>query len=258
VNRESDEACLELIASIRDKSLNAGFDETERLLVNLEARIEEAVGREPSVVSHAACWQLVGEIRIDKEVCQAENARLRGQLADLGTEFVKLTGEVERLQTECEEKEIVRSCSSLHAPKDAEPEPPTTIGERASPEVCEEFGRAQREDCPCGTETCREAWRELRAAADSEQGAIRFRAVLRTEVAKETAESSREIAVQLMALGERLSAVELHKAANEPGQVSIRFRGVIREEVGREVSRQLSWAFSQSKALREAIEAKDS
>jgi len=242
VNRESDEACLELIASIRDKSLNAGFDETERLLVNLEARIEEAVGREPSVVSHAACWQLVGEIRIDKEVCQAENARLRGQLADLGTEFVKLTGEVER----------------LHAPKDAEPEPPTTIGERASPEVCEEFGRAQREDCPCGTETCREAWRELRAAADSEQGAIRFRAVLRTEVAKETAESSREIAVQLMALGERLSAVELHKAANEPGQVSIRFRGVIREEVGREVSRQLSWAFSQSKALREAIEAKDS
>jgi hypothetical protein len=203
VTRESDEECLALIATIRDRAQRLVIDgthaqmygthsETERLLGNLEARIEEAVGREPSVVSHAACWQLVGEIRIDKEVCQAENARLRGQLADLGTEFVKLTGEVERLQTECEEKEIVRSCSSLHAPKDAEPEPPTTIGERASPEVCEEFGRAQREDCPCGTETCREAWRELREAAasakvESEGAAEACRQHVREEVAAEVA-----------------------------------------------------------------------
>jgi hypothetical protein len=103
--RESDEACLALIATIRDHGrLPPMRAETDRLLDNLEARIEEGV--------HPDCLR-------EKDRLVQENLRLRGQLAELGTEFVKLTGEIERLHTECEEKEIVLSCSSLRAPKDA-------------------------------------------------------------------------------------------------------------------------------------------
>jgi hypothetical protein len=75
------------------------------------------------------------------------------------------------------------------------------------------------EDCPCGTETCREAWRELRQAKadeentaassldlrrreearNAEEGAIRFRDVIREEVAA-------EVAVQLEVAFARLYA----------------------------------------------------
>jgi hypothetical protein len=313
--RESDEECLALIATIRDRAQRLVIDgthaqmygthnEIDRLLDNLEARIKEAQlqavsarleiearvamqhredrarayegGYAAGLQRHARDAAYGDEMRIDRECCQAENARLRGQLADLGHEFVKLTGEIERLHTECDEKDIVLSCSSLRAPKDAEPERRVHL----------------TEDCPCGTESCREAWRELRQAqgeavvekvegayrlgyetrlkhetrsdrlvmdecakqakADaareqaqliekhgSEFGAIRFREIIREEVAKATAESSREIAVQLIALAERLAAVELHEAANQPGEPSFRLRTVLREEVAAEVERQL-------------------
>jgi len=282
--RESDEECLALIATIRkrggtpDGGIVAWWREYERLLDNLEARIEEGV--------HPDCLR-------EKDRLVQENLRLRGQLAELGTEFVKLTGEIERLHTECEEKEIVLSCSSLRAPKDAhfdrthdqeiEAAHREDAKQAEAAAVAEKVEDAYRlgyetrlkhetrsdrfvmderkpvEDCPCGTETCREAWRELREAKaewvikpegqekpasaqvgrDAEQGAIRFRDIIREEVAKATAESSREIAVQLISLAERLAAVELHEAANQPGEPSFRLRTVLRQEVAAEVERQL-------------------
>jgi len=67
-----------------------------------------------------------------------------------------------------------------------------------------------------------------------------FRDIIREEVAKATAESSREIAVQLISLAERLAAVELHEAANQPGEPSFRLRTVLREEVRKEVEQELA------------------
>lgn len=144
-------------------------------------------------------------------------------------------------------------------------------------------GDATPEDCPCGTESCRAAWRELREAAasakaeaqnfeqplgdpprsqadldaeaeeDRQRSEIKahWRQLIREEVAKETSESSREIAVQLIALGERLSAVELHEAANKPRHLGgnllaevAAFREHLREQVAREVAVQLEVAFA--------------
>jgi hypothetical protein len=149
MTRESDEACLALIATIRDRAQRLVIDgthaqmygthsETERLLDNLEARISQ-MSREIGFTLHAGCRRMVDEMRIDREVCQAENARLRVQLADLGTEFVTLTGEVERLNAVCVIKD--EEIASLRS--------------------------------------------EMREAAASAQGAIRFRDVIREEVAAE-------------------------------------------------------------------------
>jgi len=311
--RESDEECLALIATIRDRAQRLVIDgtharmygthsETERLLGNLEARIAD-LARLHSRDSREL--RELADICAERDGYRTENARLRGQLAELGHEFVKLTGEIERLNAVCviKDEEIA---SLRRAPKDAEPEQPTTIGEPASPEVCEEFGRAQREDtqepedakapwcCNQHRQRAREsaaidrlvfdrspniasftsdelpraqasqgwvdpetvalrhttrlATPEERAERDrlvekrrnEEDAAIRYRDIIREEVAKATAESSREIAVQLIALAERLAAVELHEAANQPGEPSFRLRTVLREEVRKEVEQELA------------------
>lgn len=100
MTRESDEECLALIATIRARAgATAGLamrSETERLLDNLEARVEEGAAVEGALPLRDA---EIRALRAERDNYRAETTRLRGQLADLGTEFVKLTGEVERLQT---------------------------------------------------------------------------------------------------------------------------------------------------------------
>jgi hypothetical protein len=165
MTRESDEECLALIATIRDHAGMPFPHQITRLLGNLEARIKEACQR---------------------EVCQAENARQRGQLAELGAEFVKLTGEVERLHSVCviKDEEIASLRSELAAARQK------IDAMRNDSHLTE--------DCPCGTESCREAWRELREAADAAQGAIRFRDVIREEVAAEVERQMPKIRARLL------------------------------------------------------------
>jgi hypothetical protein len=127
MNRESDEACLALIASIRDeRSGRPQWREIDCLLDNLEARIKDAAGW---VGERSALW------------AEIDRSRKRER------EQIHLTG-----------------------------------------------------DYPCGTERCREAWRELGQAKPEEAtAAIRFRDVIREEVAA-------EVAVQLEVAFARLYA----------------------------------------------------
>ena len=234
MNRDSDEECLALIATIRaasDDGRCLGYGERERLLDNLEARIAD-LARLRSRDSREL--RELADICAERDGYRTENARLREQLADLGTEFVKLTGEVERLNAVCviKDEEITSLRSELREAK----------ADHLEPEERKELAKAQHQ------------WAEDRS--------LRFRDVIREEVAKATAESSREIAVQLIALSERLAAVELHEAANQPGEPSFRLRKVIREEVAREVAVQLVVAFARLYAFvatpPKAQEAQDS
>lgn len=159
MTRESDEECLALIASIRDRARagsTAGIamrSEVERLLGNLEARIVESeLAAHRLQLANESILHLTGEkgdLTAERDGLRSQNLRLRGKVEE--------------------------------APK----------------------------DCPCGTETCREAWRELRQAKADEQALL-------VKAWEERAESG----------------------------VAIRFRDVIREEVAVELQRQLEVAFA--------------
>jgi hypothetical protein len=213
MNRESDEECLKLIAEVRAR-VYAGIPtptQVERLLGNLEARIREREG----ALHYAPCVEEIGSLRV--------------QLADLGIEFVKLTGEVERLHSVCviKDEEIASLRSELAGarqkidamrddPQPAEDErvtdamreyraakadEPTLIGKDASAQACAEFAAANEQ-----------AYRE------AEQGAIGFRDIIREEVES-------EVVRQLVAQW-------------EAGRDGLSFSEIIRQQVAAEVERQ--------------------
>src|SRR5258708_357647 len=118
--RESDEECLVLIASIRDRAgETAGLamrSETERLLFNLEARIAEAEG-----------WRTErGEFRAESSRLHAKEAErlseigeLRRMLAKAGEQIIALTGERDRAFAELEEAR--RLIEAMYVTKEVQP-----------------------------------------------------------------------------------------------------------------------------------------
>ncbi len=110
---------------------------------------------------------------------------------------------------------------------------------------------APGENCPCGTERCREAWRELRQAAthephthhvavgdrvefvagSGEESAIRFRDIIREEVRK-------EVEQELAPVCESITEVQqnIFKASAEIGEARRVADGACRQHVREEVA----------------------
>jgi hypothetical protein len=187
MNRESDEECLALIASIRARApLGAARSlrqsDIERLIDNLEARIAEN-----QIVA------LIGE----RDRAQEENDRLHAKVEEVGRQ---LDGrQLKAMYVAKEVKPRGMKVNLVSGPIEDEPE-----------------------DCPCGTETCREAWRELRQAKADEQNFEQ-------------------------PLGDPpRSQADLDADAEEDRQrseIKAHWRELIREEVAAEVERQIRLAF---------------
>jgi hypothetical protein len=195
MNRESDEDCLALIATIRkrggtpDGGIVAWWREYERLLDNLEVRIRE---RQLEAAHAEAGWGS-GMPAQQREAMEARNARE--------------SAAVDRL-----------------------------VFDR-SPNTA-----SLTEDCPCGTETCREAWRELREAAASakaeEAPSITCPKCGKTSYSPSDIKARYCGACHLFHDQWVLDVCGKQQEA-DAAQGAIRFRDVIREEVAAEVARQV-------------------
>ena len=103
--RESDEECLTLIASMRERE-DLGFDfqpsDVASLLGNLEARIAEASAVDGALPLRDA---EIRDLRAERDGYSSENLRLHAQLAAAGKQLEHLGPEVVRYRMKSGEQE---------------------------------------------------------------------------------------------------------------------------------------------------------